>query len=288
MFDGVTQQRSRWRIFWPEVDDLDGANEAIKLGYGACFVLAGLAAVMAVIGSKAAFVDAILYVGLGLLLRRKSRTAALIAVVLMTLSIIMSVSQFPIVGALTIILYVCLISAVRGTFAYRRLVRAGSGSVAELVGKVPPPVLGTPLANTASEPSPSIVAVEAVARNYRNLVLLVGLQILLAVLLQVVTEPVVALVLLAVLFTVAIAMVVFVYKLMSGLDAGSPILWALASLVPLVNLLVLAAISSKAQTWCKRHGIKVGLLGPTASSLAEFRLRVQSYRMEADHRPNIG
>ena len=41
MFEQVTQ-RSRWRTFWPEVSDLDGAKEAIKLGYGACFVLAGL------------------------------------------------------------------------------------------------------------------------------------------------------------------------------------------------------------------------------------------------------
>ena len=134
MFDGVTQQRSRWRIFWPEVDDLDGANEAIKLGYGACFVLAGLTALMALIGPKAGFVDAILYAGLGLLLRRKSRTAALIALVLMTLSIIISVSQFPIVGALTIILYVCLISAARGTFAYWRLVRAQSSPNVQAAG----------------------------------------------------------------------------------------------------------------------------------------------------------
>lgn len=128
MFEEVTQKRSRWRIFWPEVTDLDGAQEAIRLGYGACFVLAGLNAIVATFGPKAGFADAIVFGVLGLVLRRKSRTAAVIAVALMSLNIIVSISRVPLVGALTIILFVCLLSSVRGTFAYWRLVRAEPGS----------------------------------------------------------------------------------------------------------------------------------------------------------------
>jgi hypothetical protein len=123
MFDGVTQQRSRWRTFWPEVDDIDGALEAIKLGTGACYVQAALTAIGALMGAKAGLVDAALYAGLALLMRRNSRTAAVIAVALMTLSIIVSVARFPLIGIVTIILYACMLSGVRGTFAYRRLVR---------------------------------------------------------------------------------------------------------------------------------------------------------------------
>ena len=131
MFEDVAQKRrSRWRIFWPEVTDLDGAKEAIKLGYGACFVLAGLAVIVAAFGPKASLIDAILFGVLGLMLRRKSRTAAVIAVTLISLNIIISiaVSRMPFVGAVTIILFFCLLSSVRGTFAYWNLIRAGAGS----------------------------------------------------------------------------------------------------------------------------------------------------------------
>jgi hypothetical protein len=128
MFEEVTQKRSRWRIFWPDVTDLYGAKEAIKLGYGACFVVAGLNAIVATFGPKAGFADAIVFGVLGLMLRRKSRTAAVIAIALTSLNIIISLSRAPFVGALTIILFVCLLSSVRGTFAYWKLLRAELGS----------------------------------------------------------------------------------------------------------------------------------------------------------------
>jgi hypothetical protein len=35
--------------------------------------------------------------------------------------------RFPILGIIDIILFVCVLSSVRGTFAYRKLIRAGSG-----------------------------------------------------------------------------------------------------------------------------------------------------------------
>jgi hypothetical protein len=128
MFEEGTQKRSRWRIFWPDVTDLYGAKEAIGLGYGACFVVAGFNAIVATFGPKAGFADAIVFGVLGLMLRRKSRTAAVIAIALMSLNIIVSLSRAPFVGAVTIILFVCLLSSVRGTFAYWKLLRAESGS----------------------------------------------------------------------------------------------------------------------------------------------------------------
>jgi hypothetical protein len=127
MFENVTKERSRWRIFWPEVTDLDGAKEAIKLGYGACFILAGLSALTAAVGPRSGFVDAVVFAVLGLGVRRNSRAAAVIGVALMSLSIFAGMRRVPVVGGLTIILFVCLLSSVRGTFAYRKLIRTERG-----------------------------------------------------------------------------------------------------------------------------------------------------------------
>lgn len=151
-----------------------------------------------------------------------------------------------------------------------------AGLIAEIARTLPPPVVGPLLAHTAAHPPPPIRTVEAVARNYRTLVLLVGLQLLLVVILRVVTSPLLGLPLLLASFAVAVAMALFAYKLMAGLEAGAPTLWAVGIFVPLVNLLVLGMISSRAQSWCRHCGITVGFLGPTASSLAEFRARIQS------------
>jgi hypothetical protein len=122
MFEQVTTKpRSRWQIFWPDVSDLVGAEEAIRLGYGACFVLAALQAIVATFGPKAGLVDAVLFAVLGVWLRRKSRVAAVIALGLMCLNVLVSLQGAPVIGVITVILLACLASSVRGTFAYRQL-----------------------------------------------------------------------------------------------------------------------------------------------------------------------
>jgi hypothetical protein len=110
------------------VSDLGGAQEAIMLGYGACLALAALNGIVATFGSKSGFLDAALYAILGFAIHRKSRTAAIMAVALLTVGILVSISRVPFVGALTIISFVCLASSVRGTLAYWRLVRAQQSS----------------------------------------------------------------------------------------------------------------------------------------------------------------
>lgn len=85
------QARSRWRTFWPEVSDLDGAQEAIALGYKACFLLSGLALVLAVLASKVSLVDVVLFGAMGEGVRRKSPAAAVIAAIWMCLNIVASV-----------------------------------------------------------------------------------------------------------------------------------------------------------------------------------------------------
>ena len=66
-------------------------------------------------------------------------------------------------------------------------------------------------------------------------------------------------------------LVVTTYQLSARLDSGPPILWTIGMFFPCLNLLVLLALSLVAQSWCKRHGIKVGFLGPTRESIEELR-----------------
>jgi hypothetical protein len=46
--------------------------------------------------------------------------------------------------------------------------------------------------------------------------------------------------------------------------------------LPCVSIIVLLVLSSKAQSWCKRYGVKVGLLGPTQESIEELRRRLMT------------
>jgi hypothetical protein len=127
---------------------------------------------------------------------------------------------------------------------------------------------------------------EIIALLYRRLVLLVGLQILLSFLRMPASQAgaLVGALLLLVIFLaligVIVAMVVTAYKLTGRLGARWPVLWALGMFVPCLNIFVLLALSSQAQTWCRRHGIKVGFLGPTKESIEELRQRMMTSTFE--------
>jgi hypothetical protein len=163
-------------------------------------------------------------------------------------------------------------------------VQPPSGGVEQAVGpgseirrELPPPV---PLVQPrdGADSSVPLVAVEAVARLYRRLVLLVGIQLVLSPF-QVLTLEryssegglfqIEVLMLLSLL--VAMAMAHTAYELTRRLGTDSPISWAAPMLLPFVNIVVLLALSSKAQGWCRRSGITVGFLGPTQESLDRLR-----------------
>ncbi|HEY2294947.1 MAG TPA: hypothetical protein VGM86_29945 [Thermoanaerobaculia bacterium] len=122
---------------------------------------------------------------------------------------------------------------------------------------------------------------EAIAKLYRRLVLLVGSQLLLAFLVQVmpviipreVAGVVVFVVLLAglAILVASILMVVTAYRLAGRLQSGPPILWAVAMFLPCISILTLLALSASATSWCRQHGIKVGFFGPTRESIEEIR-----------------
>jgi hypothetical protein len=124
---------------------------------------------------------------------------------------------------------------------------------------------------------------EAIARLYRRLVLLVGAQMLgYYANSSAKRSPfaAVAVVILVVLIGILVAQAVTAYKLTRHLGDGAPILWAVAMFLPCVNLIVLLVLSSRAQTWCRLHGIKVGFLGPTKESIEELRRRIETSTFE--------
>jgi hypothetical protein len=131
--------------------------------------------------------------------------------------------------------------------------------------------------------SPEVARVERIARHYRRLVLLVGSQILavfgLTALMTAVAPGAsiaggaIELASVGIRIALFLAGMVVGYQLADALGEGNPWLWAIGMLFPVINLVVLAALSSKANAWCQKAGVKVGLLGPTAASLQELRQR---------------
>ena len=151
-----------------------------------------------------------------------------------------------------------------------------AGSVPEISDKLPPSEPSIQRSNDANRPVPFAEA-EAIAQLYRRLVLLVGLQILLS-LFQLpgkISPPLgsgtLALAVSFALIGLLVAIVVTAYKLTRHLGESLPILWAIAMFIPCLNLIGLLVISSKAQAWCRRYGIKVGFFGPTKASIEELR-----------------
>jgi hypothetical protein len=161
-----------------------------------------------------------------------------------------------------------------------------AGSVPEISGKLPPPRPPGLLQNPADRLAP-LAEAETTARLYRRLVLLVGFQILLG-LVQAPLQAVAAqqgalagvLVILIALMGLLVAISITAYNLSRHLGEGLPLLWAIAMFLPCINILVLLVLSSKAQAWCQRYGLKVGFLGPTKESIEELRRRLMTSSFE--------
>lgn len=160
-----------------------------------------------------------------------------------------------------------------------------AGSVPEVGVRLPPPQLPPLPYGQAVRPT-YLKDAETMARLYRRLVLLVGFQILLGILqapLQAALSQQGALlagVILVALLCLLVAIAVTAYKLSDHLGESVPLLWAIAMFLPCINIIVLLILSSKAQTWCARYGLKVGFFGPTPESIEELRQRMSTSHFE--------
>jgi hypothetical protein len=116
---------------------------------------------------------------------------------------------------------------------------------------------------------------EAITKLYRRLILLVGGEFLLNFIVLALLDKSVSAGMLGFLVMLAVSVFIAItaYKLSERLRTGSPLFWALALFLPWLNVLSLLVLSSNATSWCRSHGIKVGLLGPTRESIEAIRRR---------------
>jgi len=153
-----------------------------------------------------------------------------------------------------------------------------AGALPELAGRLPPPLYRDPLASVP------FVDAEAIAKYYRRLVLLVGIEIVAQIPLVVAPISGVGTGIRALLglglIVLLVMMSVTAYKLTQHMGSGLPILWAISMFIPCWNVLALLLLSSKAQSWCQRYGIKVGFFGPTQESIDELKRRLLSSHFE--------
>ncbi|HEV7766046.1 MAG TPA: hypothetical protein VGQ76_13660 [Thermoanaerobaculia bacterium] len=99
-----------------------------------------------------------------------------------------------------------------------------------------------------------------VARNYRHLVVWVGIQLLFSVWFALANSP--AILAWPVLLASVLVLAYYAHETAKALGSSSALLWAAAMLMPCINIFTLLALSSRASAVCKANGIRVGFFGP--------------------------
>ena len=112
-----------WRVFWPDVSNRQGARVAIRNGVAAAYFVAAATLVAAITGmaKRVALVDVVLFLIIGLRLRKMSEGAAvwLLSLFLIEKLILMPKNLQEFIGASLVTLY--MVGAIRGTRAHNRL-----------------------------------------------------------------------------------------------------------------------------------------------------------------------
>ncbi|PMQ02745.1 hypothetical protein DyAD56_22990 [Dyella sp. AD56] len=130
-------KQERW--YWPSFGNMADAEQAANQGFWAAVFVAAVATLFATISAFSshnvmgidpfAYVDAVVFAVIAWRIRRRSRAFAIAGLVLFTVEKIFQFTTQPLalVGILmAIVLFVCFINAVRGTFAYHRMLVASA------------------------------------------------------------------------------------------------------------------------------------------------------------------
>lgn len=64
------------------------------------------------------------------------------------------------------------------------------------------------------------------------------------------------------LLVTIVALALYAYRTAEALGSSSALLWAVAMLIPCINVLTLLMLSSNATDVCRANGTPVGILGP--------------------------
>lgn len=103
-------------------------------------------------------------------------------------------------------------------------------------------------------------SVSNLAHSYRQLVLWVGAQILVSIGIPVLES--LSLILVPALIVTIVAIAFYAFRTAEALGSSSAPLWAVALLIPCINIITLLVLSSKATEICRANGVPVGFLGP--------------------------
>ena len=105
--------------------------------------------------------------------------------------------------------------------------------------------------------------VTSLARNYRNLVLWFGVQLVMTIGNQAFKAvPLLPVIAGLVTLLTLVMLTIYAYRTAASLGASVPVLWAVAMFLPCLNVITLLVLSSKATAACRERGIAVGFLGP--------------------------
>ena len=123
--DSTPKPTSRFKeLFWPNLTTEPNAQSACETASMACFVIAGITAILAFAYAISGLVDSGLFVLIGLGLRKMLRTAALAGLLLYLLEQGVNLSRGGFPSVLAILILVILFNAVRASFAYQRMRKA--------------------------------------------------------------------------------------------------------------------------------------------------------------------
>lgn len=134
------------------------------------------------------------------------------------------------------------------------------------------------MADERSEPDATWADVLTAATAYRSLVVWFGLSYVAAIPARVVGESLLAIPLTLLWLAVNIVMLVYVFRLAAAIGWSAPWLWVILMFFPCINIIVLLVLSQRANEWMKACGVKVGLLGPTPTAIAEVRGKAEAER----------
>lgn len=142
------------------------------------------------------------------------------------------------------------------------------------------PAQGQPVAGDSGD----LAQVEAVAVAYRQLIVWFAISQLTAVLGSVLMPAagddatavgwlglILSLCALSAAIVATVVMISWVYRLASSMGMSGAWAWSLGMLISCLNLVLLLTLSSRATSWRKRHGVVVGLLGPSSAEIARIR-----------------
>lgn len=106
----------------------------------------------------------------------------------------------------------------------------------------------------------SQASISNLAVSYRQLVLWVGVQISLSIGLLLFGS--LAIIITPAIVVTVVALAFYAFRTAEALGSSSALLWAVAMLIPCINIITLLVLSSKATDVCRSNGVPVGFLGP--------------------------